>query len=260
MFVRAPHGFEEHRLTSPPRLGDVLYASRRGALVPESEWLELLRSVAAGSQTALHALQSRMQRIVFTLAMRITSRRELAEDATVDTFHDVWRRAHAYDADGGTVIAWIMRLARGHALDRLRAAQAGGAEKHDAARPTIAARLAARIAEEARGVAIPPSVRPWSEPPWDEVAPGISCKLLASDAERHRVSMLVRLAPRGEYPAHTHAGTEELHLLEGELWIDERKLHPGDYSRAQAPTGDKHVWSETGCTCVLVTSTQDVLH
>lgn len=32
------------------------------------------------------------------------------------------------------------------------------------------------------------------------------------------------------YPAHTHAGAEELHLLEGELWINGRKLVPGDYN------------------------------
>jgi anti-sigma factor ChrR (cupin superfamily) len=71
--------------------------------------------------------------------------------------------------------------------------------------------------------------------------------------------MLVRLLPGVAYPPHAHAEFEELHLLDGELWIDERKLHPGDYNRAQAPGGDKRVWSETGCTCVLITSTRDVL-
>jgi len=34
-----------------------------------------------------------------------------------------------------------------------------------------------------------------SEPEWEQVAPGIECKLLATDTQRHRVSMLVRLAP-----------------------------------------------------------------
>jgi anti-sigma factor ChrR (cupin superfamily) len=74
-----------------------------------------------------------------------------------------------------------------------------------------------------------------------------------------RVSMLVRLAPGGEYPPHSHAGVEELHLLQGELLIDDRKLCPGDYNRAEPGTADKRVWSETGCTCVLITSTRDVL-
>jgi anti-sigma factor ChrR (cupin superfamily) len=121
-------------------------------------------------------------------------------------------------------------------------------------------RLALRIAEETgKQPVLPPPVPQWSEPEWDQVAPGIECKLLATDPERHRVSMLVRLAPDASYPAHTHAGVEELHLLDGELWIDERKLVPGDYSHAAPGTGDGRVWSETGCTCVLVTSTKDVL-
>jgi anti-sigma factor ChrR (cupin superfamily) len=71
--------------------------------------------------------------------------------------------------------------------------------------------------------------------------------------------MLVRLEPDASYPAHTHAGVEELHLLDGELWIDERKLFPGDYNYGAPGAGDEHVWSETGCTCLLVTSTKDTL-
>ena len=131
----------------------------------------------------------------------------------------------------------------------------------DVLRPaaSLQGRLARRIAAETGGEPVLPAARQWSEPEWEEVAPGISCKLLASDEEKHRISMLVRLAPGGEYPPHTHAGVEELHLLDGELWIDERKLYPGDYNRAEPGTADKRVWSETGCTCVLITSTKDVL-
>jgi anti-sigma factor ChrR (cupin superfamily) len=131
----------------------------------------------------------------------------------------------------------------------------------DLLRPTtlLRARLAARVAGET-GQPPAPAVGPaWSEPDWEEVAPGIECKLLATDAERHRVSMLVRLAPGASYPAHTHAGVEELHLLDGELWIDERKLVPGDYNCGAPGARDERIRSETGCTCLLVTSTDDVL-
>ena len=122
-------------------------------------------------------------------------------------------------------------------------------------------RLARRIAAETgeNRVAPPPLGRQWDEPAWEEVAPGIFCKLMATDAKEHRVSMLVRLLPGVEYPPHTHAGLEELFLLDGELWIDDRKLYPGDYNRAEAGSADKRVWSETGCTCVLLTSLRDVL-
>jgi hypothetical protein len=117
-------------------------------------------------------------------------------------------------------------------------------------------RVARRIgADTGREPAPPPT--PAGE--WEAVAPGITVKILASDAEHGRVSMLVRLAPGTDYPPHTHAGIEELHLLDGELMIGDRKLEPGDYSRAEPGTVDRRVWSETGCTCFLLTSPNDVL-
>ncbi|MGE0260743.1 MAG: cupin domain-containing protein [Alphaproteobacteria bacterium] len=131
----------------------------------------------------------------------------------------------------------------------------------DVLRPaaSLRERLALRIAGETGTPPAPPPAARWSEPEWEEVAPGIACKLLATDAERRRVSMLVRVAPGASYPAHTHAGVEELHLLDGELWIDERRLFPGDYNYGAPGAGDERVWSETGCTCLLVTSTDDAL-
>ena len=130
----------------------------------------------------------------------------------------------------------------------------------DVLRPpaSVHERLARRVAAESGGVpALPPVLE--RQPEWEDVARGISCKILAADGDSHMVSLLVRLAPGGEYPPHTHAGVEELHLLDGELWIEDRKLHPGDYNRAEPRTCDKRVWSETGCTCVLVTSARDEL-
>src|SRR5437868_70312 len=126
----------------------------------------------------------------------------------------------------------------------------------DVLRPaaSLQRRLAHRIAAETGGNPVLPATRKWSEPEWEEVAPGIFCKLLATDTEKDRVSMLVRLAPGVDYPPHTHAGVEELHLLDGELWIDEKKLFPGDYNYGAPGAGDERVWSETGCTCPTITA------
>jgi hypothetical protein len=120
-------------------------------------------------------------------------------------------------------------------------------------------RLAQRIAAETGTAPVMSAPRRAADPEWEDVAPGISCKLLATDSEKGRVSMLVRLAPGAEYPAHRHAGVEELYLLHGELIIDDKKLYPGDYNRGEPDAVDQRVWSETGCTCVLLTSTRDVL-
>jgi putative transcriptional regulator len=103
------------------------------------------------------------------------------------------------------------------------------------------------------------AVQGWDEPRWKEVSPGISCKLFSTDREGDRVSMMVRLAPDTAYPTHQHAGVEELYLLEGELWIEDRKLEPGDYNLAEPGSSDQRVWSKNGCMCLLITSPSDRL-
>jgi RNA polymerase sigma-70 factor (ECF subfamily) len=105
--------------TASSTLGDVLYGSARPP-VSERDWAGLVDSIAAGDQVALHALYDRASRMVFTLALRLTANPETAEELTVDVFHDVWRSASSYDAEKGTVIAWIMNRARSRCIDRLR--------------------------------------------------------------------------------------------------------------------------------------------
>jgi RNA polymerase sigma-70 factor, ECF subfamily len=104
----------------PGTLGAVLYANRARAPRLEQEWVELVHSIGAGDQFALHALYERAHRLVFTLAMRITNNRQIAEELTVDVFHDVWRHASKYEPAGGTVLGWILNHARSRAIDRLR--------------------------------------------------------------------------------------------------------------------------------------------
>jgi RNA polymerase sigma-70 factor, ECF subfamily len=105
---------------SPATLGDVLYADKSKPRVPESDWLALVHAIAARDPRALHALYERTHRIVFTLIMRIARNRETAEELTLDVFHDVWRRAGAYDPANGTVVGWVMNQARSRAIDRVR--------------------------------------------------------------------------------------------------------------------------------------------
>jgi hypothetical protein len=267
----AKRSADQKQASPPDTLGAVLYAGD-GQLVPEASWARLVRHIAAREVSALRALVDASYHIVFTLASRITTSRDSAEEVTVNLFHDVWQHARRYDAAAATVVAWIMNRTRARAFERLQLDLHGhraGAKPAAEAKSLTAisldlpplARLWSQIEQRIGfpGEAGPPPPWIWAEPDWKHVAPNISCKLLANDLEHHRVSMLVRLAPGGDYPPHRHAGLEELHLLHGELWIDDRKLVPGDYNRAQPGTSDKRVWSETGCTCVLITSTRDDL-
>ncbi len=120
-------------------------------------------------------------------------------------------------------------------------------------------RVAARIAGEtgaAPFVAL--SERP-VKPEWEEAAPGIHVQILARNTAADSVSMLVRLDPGTDYPGHTHTGVEELHLLNGILRVDDKTFYPGDFLRNEPGSVDHRVWSETGCTCFLMTSTKDAL-
>jgi RNA polymerase sigma-70 factor (ECF subfamily) len=111
---------EDRRKCETTTLGDLLYANRAKAPVSEKEWFGLVQSIAGGDQLALQALYKQTHRIVFTLIVRITNNRETAEEVTLDVFHDVWRRASAYDPAGGSVVGWIMNQARSRAIDRVR--------------------------------------------------------------------------------------------------------------------------------------------
>jgi RNA polymerase sigma-70 factor (ECF subfamily) len=112
---QAPGGHDESTT-----LGALLYAGGSDTSTSEADWVCLVESIAAGDQRALRALYERTHRIVFTLAVRICGIRELAEEVTLDVFHDVWQRSREYDPKGGPVVGWIMMQARSRAIDRLR--------------------------------------------------------------------------------------------------------------------------------------------
>jgi len=114
------HPNEDQHEARAATLGDVLYGRDTQPRVPESEWRNLVRDIAAADQGALQALYERTHRLVFTLSMRILNDRPSAEEVTLDVFHDVWRRASQYDPIDGSVIGWIMNLTRSRAIDRQR--------------------------------------------------------------------------------------------------------------------------------------------
>jgi len=111
---------EANPATQDSTLGALLYADRTRHRIAESEWAGLVLAVAQRDQLALRALYDRAHRLVFTLALRITGNRETAEELTLDVFLGVWNRAASYDPRAGSVVAWIMNLARSRCIDRLR--------------------------------------------------------------------------------------------------------------------------------------------
>ena len=131
----------------------------------------------------------------------------------------------------------------------------------DLLRPSdsVWARLVQRLAAETDGEPLAATSSRCAEPEWHEVVPGAFRKILVTNLEQDRVSMLVRIAPGTQYPSHRHHDVEELYLLHGEIIIDDERFYAGDYRRAEPGTADHNVWTDTGCTCLLITSLHDIL-
>jgi RNA polymerase sigma-70 factor (ECF subfamily) len=86
----------------------------------EPQLREWIVRVMDHDQDALAALYEALIGQVYGLALRITRRAPLAEEVAQDTFWQVWRQAPRFDPERGTVLAWIMTIARSRALDALR--------------------------------------------------------------------------------------------------------------------------------------------
>lgn len=114
-----PGGKDWADVSARVTLGDIVFADRK-PFTSECEWVALVRSIAARDARALHSLYQRMHHLVFTVIVRIARDRQAAEELTLDVFHDVWRRAPAYDPAKGSVVGWVMNQARSRAIDRQR--------------------------------------------------------------------------------------------------------------------------------------------
>lgn len=81
---------------------------------------QLVKQVAKGDESAFLALYDRYASRVHGLMLRMLRDPMLAEEATQDTFLKLWSRAHQYMAKRGTLLIWLLTIARRTALDRLR--------------------------------------------------------------------------------------------------------------------------------------------
>ncbi|HEY2517294.1 MAG TPA: sigma-70 family RNA polymerase sigma factor [Polyangiaceae bacterium] len=82
--------------------------------------VELLRRIGLGDAAAIGELYDRYAAVLFPLALRIVRDRAEAEDVVHDAFVTVADRATQFAPDRGTVVAWLVTLARNLSIDRTR--------------------------------------------------------------------------------------------------------------------------------------------
>ena len=71
---------------------------------------------------AMSELYDRYGRLVYSLIFRVVRNAAAAEDLTQETFLRIWNRAHAFDAERGSLGPWIVTVARNRAIDHIRSA------------------------------------------------------------------------------------------------------------------------------------------
>ena len=81
----------------------------------------LLQRIVARDAAAVGELYDRHARLLFNLILRVLRDRADAEDVLQDVFVNVWERAGSYNPALGAPVAWLVRIARNRAIDRLRA-------------------------------------------------------------------------------------------------------------------------------------------
>lgn len=81
----------------------------------------LLSRIASRDEAALGLLYDRYSRLLFGLVLRVVRNRAEAEDVLQEVFVQVWTKIESYRAELGTPVAWLVRIARNRAIDRLRA-------------------------------------------------------------------------------------------------------------------------------------------
>ena len=77
--------------------------------------------IRSGETAALGELYDRYAGVALATALRVVRDRQEAEDVVHDAFVAVWRKIAGFDAERGSLRAWLMTVVRNRAIDRVRA-------------------------------------------------------------------------------------------------------------------------------------------
>ncbi|MGX6600823.1 RNA polymerase sigma factor [Micromonosporaceae bacterium Da 78-11] len=83
---------------------------------------DLAKPFRDGDERSLRLAYDRYGGAVFHLATRLLANRADAEDVTQATFVAAWVARESFDAGRGTMLGWLLGIARRKAVDRMRSA------------------------------------------------------------------------------------------------------------------------------------------
>ena len=127
---------DDHRTSRPPLRPDLEVAGDA----------QLVIRVASGEEAALAELYRRHGSGVYGLALRLLGRSDLAEEVLQEVMVSLWERPDRFDPARGNLRPFLLRVAHGKAVDRLRSETARGRreDRHEQRRERDDADLDAR--------------------------------------------------------------------------------------------------------------------
>ncbi len=87
---------------------------------------ELLQAIADKKVWAMELLYERYSHLLYSLAYRVVTDTQVAEDLLQETFFAVWRNASSYSAQSGQVRSWLISIIHHRAIDHLRSMRRRG--------------------------------------------------------------------------------------------------------------------------------------
>ena len=85
-----------------------------------TQLVRLLAEVAARDRSAFAALYNLTSAKLYGVILRISRRRDLADEVMQEVYVKIWERAADFDPARASPIAWMAAIARNRALDELR--------------------------------------------------------------------------------------------------------------------------------------------
>jgi RNA polymerase sigma-70 factor (ECF subfamily) len=129
MQLSTPLHFSPSAVTRP-----VLSASKKTATETDAlqkRFAAWMQAIAAGDQAAFTQFYDATNRQTYGLLLRMLKNPATAEEVLLDVYLQVWRQAAHYETARGSVLAWLMTIARTRALDRMRASGYQARENED---------------------------------------------------------------------------------------------------------------------------------
>jgi RNA polymerase sigma-70 factor (ECF subfamily) len=183
-------------------------------IIEDVEDSVLVERIGSRSQGALAEAYRRHSSAVFSLALRITRNRTLAEEVTQEVFVRLWNRWQTFDADRGTLRSFLLAHTHGRSVDLIRSESSRRTREERETRQMVAV-AGPTLEEEVVGMQVADQVRAALQDLKEGERAAIELAYFGGHSYREVAEMLGQ--PEGTVKSRIRAGLKRLSVSLGDL-------------------------------------------